>query len=468
MFPVERVPENEIDEAILRALPKAGVFAVGGRVRDEVLSQLGRPVAYPPNHQVVPDFLVTGMVLDDVINGLRSIGRAELVGSSFGVIKLTTPAWTVDVALPRRERSTGTHHRDFDIQIGPEIPIDEDLARRDFKVNMMARDLRSGAVIDPYGGREDLERSRLAALRDEAFIEDPLRVLRGAQFAARFNLVPTPATLDAMRAASDLIPTVAAERIAEELTKLLELSDRPSIGFELLREVSALHHILPELTEGWQIEQNEYHRHTVYYHSLACCDQAPPELGLRLAALLHDVGKPRTKDGPHFYRHEFVGEEMVRSALTRLRFSFDLIDRVCDLVAHHMFQADDSLTDAAIRRFIRRVRPERVDELFALRRADVVASGLPPRDAAQQARFEHRVYAEIAAQPPFGIRDLGIGGEDVIAVLRELGLAGDDFKGDSRVGKVLQWCLEQVLDDPRKNDRAILRGLVRHYLEAGG
>jgi len=290
-------------------------------------------------------------------------------------------------------------------------------------------------------------------------------VLRGAQFAARFDLVPTPATLEAMRAASDLIPTVAAERVAEELTKLLELSDRPSVGFELLREVSALHHVLPELMEGWQVEQNEYHRHTVYYHSLECCDAAPRDLGLRLAALLHDVGKPRTKDGPHFYRHEFVGEEMVRAALTRLRFPFDLIDRVCELIAHHMFRADDSLTDAAIRRFIRRVKPGRVDDLFALRRADVLASGLPARDEAQQDRFEARVYAELAAAPPFGVRDLAVDGEDVIAVMRELGLVAQDFKGDSRVGTVLQWCLEQVLDDPKKNDRAVLRGLVRRHLE---
>lgn len=468
MFPVEHVPQNEINGTILRALPDAGVYAVGGSVRDDVLSDLGRPVLYPSDYDQNLDYLVTGMKLDDVIERLKSVGRAELVGSSFGVIKLATPSWTVDVALPRRERSTGTHHRDFEIQYGPEIPIEDDLARRDFKVNMMARDLRSGAVIDPYGGREDLQQSRLAALRDEAFVEDPLRVLRGAQMAARFNLTATPATLEAMRAASDLVPTVAAERIAEELTKLLRLSDRPSIGFEMLREVSALHHILPELMEGWMVEQNEYHRYTVYYHSLQCCDDTPPDLGLRLAALLHDVGKPRTKEGPHFYRHEFIGEEMVRAALTRLRFSYDLVDRVCDLVAHHMFQADDSLTDAAIRRFIKRVKPELVDDLFKLRRADVAASGLPPRDAAQQDRFEQRVHAELASSPPFGVRDLAIGGEDVIAVLRELGLVGEEFKGDSRVGKVLQWCLEQVLDDPRKNDRAILRSLARTYLEAAG
>lgn len=460
---MERVPQNDIDADILKALPGAAVYAVGGRVRDEVLAELGKPANQEPNL----DYLVTGATLEEIVAALRPIGKPELVGASFGVIKLATRGHVVDVALPRRERSVGTHHRDFDVEFGPEIPLEDDLARRDFRINMMARDLRSSVVVDPFGGRDDLVHARLDALTARAFEEDPLRVLRGAQFAARFNLTPTHATVEAMRAASELIPTVAPERIAEELSKLLVKSEKPSIGFELLREVSALHHILPELVEGWQVEQNDFHRYTVYYHSLECCDRAPRNLTLRLAALLHDVGKPRTKDGPHFYRHEIVGEEMARAALTRLRFPFDLIDDVCDLIAHHMYSADDSLTDAAIRRFIRRVGKDRVHDLFALRHADVVASGLPPRDDEEQARFETRVFAEIAASPPFGVRDLAIDGEDVLALMRELGLAGPDFKGDQRVGAALRQCLEQVLDDPQKNDPTALRQMVRSFLTAG-
>jgi tRNA nucleotidyltransferase (CCA-adding enzyme) len=459
----QSVPHSEIDRVILNALPAAGVFAVGGRVRDEVLAELGRPIHDAQNL----DYLVTGIGLDDVLSALRKVGRAELVGSSFGVIKLATKGSTVDVALPRRERSVGPRHRDFEVEVGPEIPLVDDLARRDFRINMMARDLKTGAVIDPYGGREDLIHARLDALSAQAFVEDPLRVLRGAQFAARFHLAPTASTLDAMRAASDLISTVAAERIAEELTKLLVQSERPSVGLELLREASALHHVLPELMEGWQVEQNEFHRHTVYYHSLRCCDAAERSLIVRLAALLHDVGKPRTKEGPHFYRHEYVGETMARAALVRLRFPSDVIDRVCHLVANHMYAADDTLTEAAIRRFIRRVKKEYVDDLFALRHADVIASGLPPRDLDGQSRFEHRVKAEIAAKPPFGIGDLAIHGEDVIVLMRELGLAGPDYTGDAKVGAALRHCLEQVLDDPRNNEPATLRRIVRTFLTAG-
>jgi putative nucleotidyltransferase with HDIG domain len=450
-------------------LPDGGVFAVGGRVRDEVLAELGRPnLDDEPNF----DYLVTGLSVDAIIAALTPLGPADFVGISFGVIKLATHGTIVDIAIPRRERSTGTHHRDFDPRFGPEIAVADDLARRDFRINMMARDLKTGAIIDPFGGRSDLANKRLDALMESAFVEDPLRVLRGAQFAARFGLTATASTLDAMRAASDLIPTVAPERVAEELTKLLGKARIPSIGFELLREVSALHHILPELMEGWQIEQNEFHAHTVYYHSLACCDFAeqderPRDLAVRLAALLHDVGKPRTKEGPHFYRHEQVGEEMAREALSRLRFASNLVDRVCRLIANHMYPSDDGLTDAAIRRFIRRIRPELVDDQFKVRHADVRASGLAPRDGEEQARFERRVRDELERKPPFGIKDLAIGGADVIEVMKELGIAGRDFAGDERVGKALANCLEQVLDDPCRNETVALRAIVRDHFTAG-
>ncbi len=461
-FHVESVPQNEIDSDLLRVLQKGTLYAVGGRVRDEMLAAMGRSVASEQNL----DYLVTGLSLDELLAALKPVGRAELVGSSFGVVKLAIHDETIDIALPRRERSVGVHHRDFEVEFGADVPLEDDLARRDFRINMMARDLRTGAVLDPFGGRADLEHARLDVLRAEAFVEDPLRVLRGAQFAARFDLTPTPRTLDAMRAAADLIPSVAPERVAEELGKLLRLAQRPSVGFELLREVSALHHVLPELMEGWQVEQNEYHRYTVYYHSLEACDHAPKDVTLRLAALLHDVGKPRTKEGPHFYRHESVGASMAREALARLRFSGETIDRVTHLVANHMYNSGDELTDPAIRRFINRVGRDAIEPLFALRHADVIASGLVPRDEAQQARFEARVHAELDAKRPFGVKDLAIGGADVIAVMRELGVADDAFQGDARVGAALKHCLETVLDDPSANESSALRAVVRTFLEA--
>lgn len=459
------VQTSALDTILIEALGAPNVFAVGGRVRDEVRADLGTK---PPPSSQSPDpdtdYLVLSVPYDEIVHKLGSLGSTELVGASFGVIKFTRDGRTVDIALPRREHSTGTHHRDFSVESSPDIPLDDDLSRRDFRINMMARNIATGVLHDPFGGADDLRRARLDILKDEVFTEDPLRILRGAQFAARFELEATPRTLAAMRSAANLTRTVAPERIADELGKLLTKSTRPSVGLELLRAVGALSQIMPELLEGWGVEQNEFHRYSVYYHALRACDEAPPKLDLRLAALLHDVGKPRTKSGPHFYRHEVVGEAMARTMLTSLRFPTEVVQTVAHLTRHHMFASDDSLTDAAVRRFIHRVGADSVDGLFALRRADMVASGLPERNPTEFERFAGRVRAELSGPSARSINDLAIDGGDVIAIMRELGLAGKDFRGDARVGAALRACLDAVLEDPRKNTAPELRKVARDFL----
>jgi len=225
--------------------------------------------------------------------------------------------------------------------------------------------------------------------------------------------------------------------------------------------------VMPELLEGWEVEQNQYHAYTVYHHSLQALDAAPPELALRLAALLHDVGKPRTKDGPHFYGHQQVGEQMARELLGRLRFSGEVIERAARLIANHMYATGDVISDAGIRRFIRKVGPANIDALFALRHADIVASGLPPHDHGENERFEKRVAAMLQVRPALSIGDLALNGNDVIALMRELGLAGSDFRGDDRVGVVLQACLEEVLEDPARNERVTLLTSARRVLTKG-
>ena len=449
-----------LDELLVRAIGAGHVFSVGGRVRDEVIAESrgSRP------HAVDSDFLVSGVPYDEIVQKLRDLGSAELVGASFGVIKFTRAGTTVDIALPRRERSTGPHHRDFVVESSPDIPLEEDLRRRDFRMNMMARDLATGQLIDPYGGVADLREHRLDIVDDAAFEEDPLRILRGAHFAARFELEPTARTLAAMRAAAQLVGTIAPERVSDELRKLLTKAARPSMGIELLRTVGALGEIMPELLEGWEVEQNEFHRYSVYYHALRSCDEAPRDLVLRLAALLHDIGKPRTKEGPHFYRHEVVGEEMARELLNRLRFSGDVITQVTHLIRHHMFVSDEELTDAAVRRFINRVGTDRVEQMFALRRADIAASGLPERTPQELDRFVARVHQQIAGPSAFGTKDLKFDGAGVIEVMQELGLVGEGFAGDPRVGAVLRHCLDAVLEDPAQNDPQRLREIARTYL----
>lgn len=454
---------TEIDDLLLRTFPAGAVYSVGGRVRDEVLGELGRPQPESPD----ADYLVTSVPLSEIIERLNPHGRAEAVGASFGVLKFTTQGITVDIAQPRRERSTGPHHRDFDVQSGPDIPLEEDLSRRDFRINMLARRLSDGQLLDPFGGREDLKQRRLDIVKPEVFLEDPLRILRGAQFAARFNLQASDETISAMRQAALLIPTIAPERVVDELVKLLTKAERPSIGFELLREVGALTHVLPELLQGWGVEQNQFHRYTVYYHSLRTADEAPKDLIIRLAALLHDVGKPRTKSGPHFYRHELVGEQMTVELLNRLRFSGDTVRTVAHLVKHHMFSTDDAMTDAAIRRFISRVGVDAIQPLFALRKADILASGLPERNPAELDRFAGRVQAELSGPTAFGVTQLAIDGSVVIQVMQELGMVGRDFRGDGRVGSTLRHLLETVLENPARNSEEMLREIAREYLRGG-
>jgi tRNA nucleotidyltransferase/poly(A) polymerase len=449
------------DAALASVLPAESLHAVGGRVRDEVRTALDG-VARPAKDL---DYVATGLELDDLVARLQRLGRADVVGASFAVVKVTFDGLTVDVALPRRERSTGVGHRDFVVEAGSQVTLEDDLGRRDFRMNMLARALPSGALVDPYGGEADIRGRRIDLLRPQAFEEDPLRMLRAAQFAARLEFAITPQTMAAMRASAPLIGSVSAERIHDELVKLLDESDRPSIGFEIMREGGLLEILFPEIAEGIGVEQNEYHAYDIYRHTLATLDATPPgNLGLRIGALLHDVGKPRTKDGPHFYRHEVLGEELTRQILGRFRFSNELIEDVAALVRHHMYVADPAQADATVRRFVRRIGSDRLEDQFALRRADVIGSGLPKRGSNEA--FEERVREIVAQQPPLTVKALAIGGADVIGAAVERGLLPDGSRGGPLVGEVLQSLLERVIEQPELNEPAALREEMSRLLAA--
>ena len=451
---------HPLDDVLIAALPAFGVYAVGGRVRDEVRSELDGV----PRPAKDLDYVAVGLDLAELVRRLETVGRADVVGAAFSVVKCTLDGVTVDVALPRRERSSGPGHREFIVEAGPAVSLEDDLARRDFRMNMLARTLPAGELVDPYDGEADIRARRIDILRPEAFEEDPLRMLRACQFAARFEYDVTPATMAAMRAAAHLAPTISADRVRDELGKLLELAPRPSAGFELMRQAGLLERLLPEVAEGIGVEQNEYHAYDVYRHSLATLDATPPgDLVLRLAALLHDVAKPRTKDGPHFYRHEIVGEELAREILPRLRFSSDEVEAVAGLVRHHMYAADPELSAATIRRFIRRVGKENLQRQFALRAADVVGSGLPKRGEHNE-QFQRRVAEIVDERPPLSVLDLAIGGDEVIAEAIRAGKLPAGSRGGPLVGDALQRLLEQVTDDPARNERAQLLAAVREML----
>lgn len=455
------VTTHPLDRRLAEALPANALYAVGGRVRDEFRAKLD-PAIPPPKDL---DYVVTGISLEALVERLRSIGRVGVVGASFAVVKLSAVEGNADLALPRREHSTGSGHREFAVESGPQITIEEDLGRRDFRMNMIARRIGDDLIVDPFGGLRDIAARRIDIVSPQTFVEDPLRLLRAAQFAARFDFELSADARSAMTAAAGLVRTVSAERVCEELTKLFGVAARPSIGIEILRTTGALAQLWPEIAEGVGVDQNEWHAYDVYRHNLETADATPPgDVALRLAALLHDVGKPRTKDGPHFYRHEHVGADMAAEMLSRWRFPNETIATVEHLVRSHMYSADPELAPKAIRRFIRRIGPPHLARLFALRHADVIGSGLPKRSQENE-RFEARVAQVLEEKPPLTIRDLALDGDDVIALMIERGAAPAGFRGDERVGATLAALFEEVVDDPTRNERHLLVERAGRYID---
>jgi tRNA nucleotidyltransferase/poly(A) polymerase len=457
---------HPLDDVLISALPAAEVYAVGGRVRDEFRAELDGTERPPKDF----DYVVTGIGLDALLEALRAVGRVDVVGASFAVLKFRHPAGEADIGLPRRERSTGVGHRQFAVESGPDIPLADDLGRRDFRMNMIARRIADGEIVDPYGGIADIQAARIDVVAEAAFEEDPLRLLRAAQFAARFGYEPTARTLDAMRAAAPLVVTVSGERIGEEIAKLFS-APKPSVGLEILRNTGVLAHLWPELLEGVEVDQNDWHAYDVYRHNLATLDAAPAgDLTLRLAALLHDVAKPRTVSpradgrGNAFHQHEYVGADLIPPMLARLRLPNETVETVAHLVRQHMYSADPEAQDRTLRRFIRRIGPQHLDRLFALRWADIAGSGLPKRDDSNE-RFEARIAAVLAERPAFSVADLALGGSDVIAIFERKGLAEPGFRGDARVGEVLRALFEEVTDDPSRNEAGLLAARAERYVD---
>lgn len=455
-----------LDARLTAALPAGSLYAVGGRVRDEIRAELDGIERSAKDL----DYVVVGLSLDELVRKVAPLGRADVVGASFAVVKVTIEGTTVDVALPRRERSTGVGHRDFAVEWGPDVPLVDDLARRDFRMNMIARAIPGGELVDPFDGAADIRAKRVSLLRAQAFVEDPLRMLRACQFAARFEFAIAPETMGAMRSAAPLVATIAPERVRDELVKFLASAERPSVGLAAMHEGGILALILPEVAVGIDVLQNAYHAYDVYQHSLHTLDATPPgDVTLRIAALLHDVAKPQTRtvaaDGTHFYGHENLGAEMSRELLDRLRFPTELVDDVAALVKHHMYAADPTLEAKSLRRFVRRIGVDRLDRQFALRAADIAGSGLPKRGNENEL-FEERVRAIVAERPALGVRDLAISGNDVIAELVSAKRLPLGSRGGKDVGAILAHLLEQVTDEPARNERERLLVVARTWIAA--
>ncbi len=395
---------------------------------------------------------------------LQELFPDSLYENAFGTVTVRdADGQAVEITTFRSDHDYADYRRPRRIEFGDRV--EDDLARRDFTVNALAWGGPAGqepALVDPFGGREDVTRQVLRAVGDpaERFGEDALRMLRAVRLAATLGFAIEPATLEAIGRRAQLASHLSGERIAAEIDKLLA-ARRPSVGLRLMAQTGLLAVVAPELAAQIGVPQNKTPGEDLWDHTLRSVDAAAAagrDGVVRLAALLHDVGKPATAADGHFYGHEAVGAEVAAALLRRWHLPRDTTDRVERLVRHHMFSYDPSWSDAAVRRFIAKVGMETLNDLFSLREADNVGSGMP-RAAGDLAALRGRIAAELASNVVLDRAGLAIDGDDLIATL---GLAPGPA-----IGRLLDRLVERVVAEPRLNERTTLLALARSLAEDG-
>ena len=337
--------------------------------------------------------------------------------------------------------------------------IEEDLARRDFTINAMALDQKL-KVIDPFKGQEDLKNKiiRTVGKPEDRFNEDALRMIRAIRFATTLDFEIEPETTQAIKKNSFWLQAISKERIRDEFLKII-MADRAADGIELLRKLGLLKYIIPELEEGYGVTQNKHHIYECYEHSLLSLKYAAQKnfnKYVRLAAFFHDIAKPRVKrgEGPEatFYGHEIVGARMTSQILNRLKFPKKEIEKIAKLVRYHLFYYNvDEVSEASVRRLVRQVGPENMEELLEVRMADRIGSGVPK---AEPYKLRHLRYViEKVSQDPISVGLLKIKGNDIMRI--------SDIKPGPKVGQILDVLLGFVLDDPKKNKKEFLEKEIK-------
>jgi tRNA nucleotidyltransferase (CCA-adding enzyme) len=379
---------TELSEILTRTPELKSAYLVGGCVRDWLLEI--------PHKDY--DIEVFGLGYEQLVAALAPWGRSDLVGRSFGVVKLTT-AWghTYDFTIPRRDSKVAAGHKGFAIQFDPGIEPRDAAARRDFTINALMYDPRTNAVLDFFNGQADL-RNRILRHTSDAFPEDPLRVLRGMQFAARFALTPAPETVDLCRRIKSSYPELAGERVREEWFKWAEKSTLPSAGLKFLEATEWLDHF-PEVKalRGTPQDPHWHPEGDVFTHTCHCCDamvkladwqSADPESRIvyLLSILAHDFAKPQTTHTAERNGvmrivspgHEGQGGPVAERFLERIHAPRAIIDRVRPLVMNHLAHLQ-TINDRSVRRLAKRLEPENIHGLTLVMAADQM--GRPPKPA---------------------------------------------------------------------------------------
>lgn len=342
--------------------------------------------------------------------------------------------------------------------------IEEDLSRRDFTINAIATTLKDSElkIVDIFKGQKDLEAKMIRAVGnpEERFSEDALRMMRAVRFATTLgkDWKIEKKTSEAIKKNAIWLQAISKERVRDEFLKII-MTERATEGIELLRKLNLLKYILPELEEGYGVSQNKHHIYQCYDHCLRSLGYAAKKnfnKYVRLAALLHDVGKPRVKEGEGadatFYNHEIVGAKMTLQILNRLKFPKKDIEKIAKLVRYHLFYyTPEEVGESSVRKLVRNVGPENMEELLEVRMSDRIGSGVPK---AEPYKLRHLKYViEKVSQDPISVKRLKINGNEVMKIL--------GIKQGLMVGQTLNVLLSYVLEDPKKNKKEFLEKEIK-------
>lgn len=422
------------------------LYIVGGAVRDRLL-----------NKPVTDYDFATDATPEQVISIFRSVIPT---GIQHGTVTVRFLGSSYEVTTYRIDSTYSDSRHPDAISFTPSLS--EDLKRRDFTINAIAVHASTGEMVDQFCGRADLRAGIIRAIGEpyQRFSEDALRLLRACRFATTLDFSIEPDTFAAMRKLSHRIESISAERVRDELSKILT-APHPSKGLRIMDSCGLLERILPELTRTKGIGTKGPKGLDTFDHSLLSCDGISSEsLVLRLAALLHDIGKADTLRSDDsgvisFHGHEEISAASCRSILTRLKYPNIVRDRVVHLVSHHMFKYEDSWSDAAVRKFIARVGKEYLDDLIRLRIADSYgASGQLP-DSSQFQSLDMRIQRVLKDNEATKRSDLAVDGNDIMAL--------GSCKG-RMIGVILDLLLEAVIEDPSMNNRDMLIKYAKRLL----
>jgi len=433
-------------KVIIEKLDKAGfeAYIVGGCVRDFLLGN--------------------GPKDWDVTTNAKPEEIQKVLPNSFYENKfLTVTVRTKSSKVPEVEITTYRSEAKYTDKRHPDEvkyakTLEEDLSRRDFTINSLAMDAKK-KIIDPFDGQKDLKDKIIRAVGnpEERFNEDALRMLRAVRFATTLGFKIEEKTASAIKKNSIWLEAISQERIRDEFLKII-MSEKPAEGIELLREVNLLKYVLPELLDNYGVSQAKHHKFDCYEHAIKSLEYVAKKgfsVHIRIAALLHDIAKPKVKIGQGenatFYNHEIVGAKITFQILNRLKFSKKDIIKITKLVRYHLFYYNvGEVTESSVRRLVRNVGQDNIYDLLLVRQADRIGSGVPK---AEPYKLRHLKYLiERVAQDPISVKMLKINGKDIMDLLK--------IKPGPKIGQILDILLGYVLDDPKKNSKEFLQGEV--------